>query len=148
MRANEEREIVILGGGVAGVVAGIQLARAGRRPVLITSLRDASLLEGMSPRTEDGLRFAGCEHALGAAGPWVDRYSHWNGEKNQANGETLVDRKTLDAALVEDARETGVEVLIGRVESATRATGGWRITAPEISNGAITAKFLIEARGR
>ncbi len=148
MGASGDYDVVVLGGGIAGAVAGRQLARAGRRVALVTTQRTTSVLEGMSPRTEDGLRFAGCEHALAAAGPWVDRFSHWNGEARQANGETLVDRKSLDAGLIDDAREAGVDVRFGRVDAVSRSPDGWHVVTPDADETDVGAGFLIEARGR
>ncbi len=139
---------MVLGGGIAGAVAGIQLARANRRVVLIASARIDSVHEGMSPRTEDGLRFAGCERALAAAGPWVERFAHWNGERTQANGETLVDRKAFDVGLLEDARAAGVDVHLGRVESVSRMPDGWHVVGPNGEDATVSARFLVEARGR
>jgi len=143
-----EFDIVILGGGIAGAVTGIQLARANRSVVMLTSPRIESVYEGMSPRTEDGLRFAGCEQALAAVGPWVDRFAHWNGERSQANGEILVDRKALDAGLLDDARAAGVDVRVGRVETVSREPDGWHVVGRDGEDEVVSARFLVEARGR
>lgn len=145
---SNEFDIVVLGGGVAGAAAAIQQARANRRVVVVTAPRTVSVYEGMSPRTADGLRFAGCDRALAAAGPWVDRYAHWNGVSNQANGETLVDRAAFDAGLLDDLRAAGVDLRVGRVDSVSRAPDGWHVVGPDGDGAVISARFLVEARGR
>ena len=122
-------ELLILGGGVAGGVAACAFAAEGRAVTLLTQERRHPTYEGLSPRAAEGLRTAGCERALEAAGPWVERISHWNGETRTVNGETLIERQRFDAALLEDARAAGVAVQIGAV-------------------GEIDADFVIEARGR
>ncbi|HEX9646806.1 MAG TPA: NAD(P)-binding protein [Alphaproteobacteria bacterium] len=139
-------EVVIVGGGVAGAVAAAALARAGRRVHLITSRRRQSLIEGRSERAADGFRFAGCTRALDVAGPWVERFSHWNGRRVQANGETLVDRARLDAALLDDARAAGAAVTVARIAALLPIKGGWRALAR--GGVEVEAALLIEARGR
>ncbi|MDP6237699.1 MAG: hypothetical protein QF670_03975 [Alphaproteobacteria bacterium] len=82
-------ELLILGGGVAGGVAACAFAAEGRAVTLLTQERRHPTYEGLSPRAAEGLRTAGCERALEAAGPWVERISHWNGETRTVNGETV-----------------------------------------------------------
>jgi flavin-dependent dehydrogenase len=120
-------DIVVLGGGVAGCIVAAGLARTGRAVTLIAQLRDETLFEGQSPRTADDLKFAGFGAALTSAGPWVERYSYWNGECVQVNGETLVNRRRFDAALLEDARGASVDVRLGRVATVDRSRSGWRV---------------------
>ena len=143
-------DIVVLGGGIAGCVAARGFAGAGKAVALLTSCRRHRAYEGLSPRAAEGLRAAGCEAALAAVGPWVARTSHWNGETRQVNGETLIERRRFDAALLDDARAGGVNVLIGRIEATAESADGWRVSlrCDDGARLAIDAGFLVEARGR
>jgi flavin-dependent dehydrogenase len=143
-------DIVVLGGGIAGCVAARRFVESGRSVHLVSLRRAEPALEGLSPRAAEGLRGAGCERALAAAGPWVERHSHWNGEARQVNGETLVERQRFDDALLDDARDGGAGVSIGRVERVSEGEDGWLVSAraPDGRPFTIEAPFLVEARGR
>ena len=145
-----QRDIVILGGGVAGCVAARGFAAAGQTVTLLTLTRRHRAYEGLSPRAEEGLRDTGCGAALAAVGPWVERVSHWNGETRTINGETLIERRRFDAALLDDARAAGVDVRIGAVAEVEEDDAGWRVSyrGDDGSAGEVLADFLVEARGR
>jgi flavin-dependent dehydrogenase len=142
-------DIVVLGGGIAGCVAARRFAQIGRSVHLVSLRRAEPALEGLSPRAAEGLRGVGCARALAAAGPWVERHSHWNGEARQVNGETLVERQRFDDALLDDARDGGASVSIGRVEGVSEGDC-WLVSArgPGGRSFTIEARFMVEARGR
>lgn len=143
-------DIAVLGGGIAGTIAAALLARQGRRVHMVTRIPTNSQIEGQSPRAVEALRAAGMSQALAVTGPWVDRFSHWNGETVQANGETLTDRARLDAALVLDTKASGATVTVARVGRVKAADRTWRINVHEKSGQVVVleANFLVEARGR
>ena len=94
---------------------------------LISRPRAYRLFEGVAARTYAGLTAAGCTAALAALGDEVLRESHWNDAVSRANRERVVDRTSLDAALINDAKAAGVEVKFGRVGRYLRAGGVWRV---------------------
>lgn len=133
-------DILIAGGGVAGLVAARLLAADGWRVALVGQPRPAAW-EGISPRVVEGFRRAGCTRAEAACATVVPRSGTWNGERHAANVECLVERPVLDAALWADARDAGAELIEGRIERLERDGDGWRLND-------LTGRFLIEARGR
>ncbi len=139
-------DIVVLGGGLSGAAVAVGLARAGRRLVVIDAPRRAAVIEGVSARAEAGMRHAGLNRARMTIGSWVERTSHWNGECRAANGERLVDRGRLDAALREDIAAAGASVVSGRVGRVREVGGRWRVTSGD--GETIDAGLLVEARGR
>jgi flavin-dependent dehydrogenase len=143
-------DVVVVGGGPAGVVTANRLARQGYRIALLAKPRRTPAVEGLSERALVGLRYAGCERALERIGPAVRRLACWNGERFSGNQEWLIERRAFDAALLEDARAAGVEIVAGRAGTVRRAAVRWRI--PWVSavegTGEWPAGFLIDARGR
>lgn len=143
-------DILVLGGGPAGAAAAIGLARLGHRIAVAVAPRPFDACEGLSVRTVEGLRRAGCDIAAGRLGEAVRRRAAWNGVAGEANRETLVDRPALDAALLEDVARAGVAVISGRVAQTAERDGHWtaELRGADGSRRRVTASFLIEARGR
>lgn len=143
-------DILVLGGGPAGAAAAIGLARLGHRVAVVATPRPFDACEGLSERTVDGLRRAGCDIAAGRLGEPVRRRATWNGVAGEANRETLADRPALDAALLEDVARAGVAVISARVAQSAEHDGHWtaELRAADGSQRRVTAPFLIEARGR
>lgn len=142
-------DVLVLGGGPAGAVVAKGLAEAGYETVLISSGSGSPVFEGASERVVEGFRRAGCTRSLGAVGAWVPRRSSWNGVAAEANGEFLVERAALDAALLADAASAGVRVVDGRVaRGATDPEAGVAFIAADGSGCRTQARFLVEARGR
>ena len=148
--ASPASDILVLGGGPAGCLAGLRLAGLGHRVTLATAARSTSRTEGLSARAREVLARYGCRHALAALGPEAVRRSHWNGDASEHNRETLVERSAFDAGLLADAAAGGVSVVrVDRPRIAT-AGAGWRL-AGRGPNGALIeldGEVLIEARGR
>ncbi|MDH3770837.1 MAG: FAD-dependent monooxygenase, partial [Nitrospirota bacterium] len=138
-------EIVVVGGGPAGCIVALGLARLGHQVRLITAPRRRSATEGFSERVVRALEANECRHALGALGPVVPREASWNGEKSAANQEWVVAREHFDAALLEDASAAGTTIEHVRVRRLHRLPQGWRI---ETGGDTFAADYLIEARGR
>lgn len=137
-------DILVIGGGPAGVVAALTLQRGGYRVGLIARPRRLPAVEGLSERALAGLRFAGCQQALACIGPPVLRQACWNGEQFAANQEWIVERAGFDQGLLQDAQASGIICRAGRVTGLCRDGGEWSIAGAD----GIRAGFLIDARGR
>lgn len=143
------RRIAVLGAGPAGVAAAIGLRRAGEEVVLVGEPRRFAAVEGVSMRVLEGLRAAGFSRALGSFAPPSPRCVSWNGTRSHANSESLVDRQAFDAAALDDARDSGVRVVCGRVTSWTQGAGGHLVQfLQDQAAQTLEADFVVEARGR
>jgi flavin-dependent dehydrogenase len=140
-----EMEILIAGGGPAGCIAALGLAAVGHRVRLITSLRPPSV-EGLSERVLQALEANGCRRALAVVGPAVRREARWNGATTAANPEWVVARERLDAALLDDVRAAGGQIVASRIARLRRDAEGWDL---ETARGQRwRGVYLVEARGR
>ncbi|HZP43114.1 MAG TPA: FAD-dependent monooxygenase, partial [Candidatus Binatia bacterium] len=142
-------DVAVVGGGPAGAVAARGLARAGYRVVVLATPRAHSVVEGLSPRTREALRAAGCDAALACLGAAVPRVAAWNGARTAANVEHPVERAALDAALAADARRAGATVVAARAGRVLAERGGWTVDATAAGRRlAVRSRFLVEGRGR
>lgn len=141
-----EPRILVLGAGPAGAAAAIGLRRLGYSVAVISEWRRFAAVEGVSQRVLEGLRHAGLVHAMASAAPPAPRRVHWNGAAHGVNQECLVDRPVFDAALREDLRRAGVELIEARVRSVESSAAGHRLYLEP--GGVQHADFLVEARGR
>ena len=146
----EADEIVVLGGGPAGCLAGACLSRAGYRVSLVSDFKVRPAHEGLSGRTIEALQLAGFRRSLDRVGPPVPRTLHWNGETAQANEESLIERGPFDEGLRADALAAGVRVIHGRALEARHISRGWsvRIACIDGTRTELNGGFLVEARGR
>ncbi|AYF86331.1 FAD-dependent oxidoreductase [Pseudomonas sp. DY-1] len=139
-------EIVVLGAGPAGAAVALGLKRLGYGVRVISEWRRFAAVEGVSQRVLDGLRQAGLQQALACAAAPSPRRVLWNGDGQSINQESLLDRPRFDAAIREDLREAGIEVLEARVLKVESTDDGHLI---QIEAGEpLRADFLVEARGR
>lgn len=136
-----QHDVAIAGGGPAGAVAAILLARAGLRVALATLPRGVRRIEGLSPRVWALVARLGLPDA--GVGPAMPRRSLWGERRGALNREHPVDRAVFDAALLELAAREGVLVLRERVARLDPGRGVMETTA-----GPIGARLLVEARGR
>lgn len=142
-------DVLVLGGGPAGVVAARGLAALGLDVLLLTRRRRPAAFEGLAGRALDGLRHAGCVHALAAVGMEIRRDAEWNGAAFGGNREWITDRPRFDAALERDAAEAGVRVLNARAGHVECLADGWHVgVAGAPGAPGWRARFLVEARGR
>jgi flavin-dependent dehydrogenase len=148
--SGSEYEVVVIGGGPAGVSVARSLAILGHRVALCGSSRRHAAVEGLSERAASALRAAGFAQALEAIGPSLPRRSSWNGVLVDAGREHLVDRRRFDEALLRDALGSGVACHDARCEGWHYGERGVRAHERR-RDGAISlieARFLIDARGR
>ncbi|MCF6215854.1 MAG: NAD(P)/FAD-dependent oxidoreductase [Emcibacter sp.] len=150
---NNNRSIVIMGGGPAGVFTACGLVDLGYSATIITRPRPFPAWEGISERPRTSLQHFGFRAALASIGPMVTRAAHWNGQSQAQNREYILNRQTFDQALLQDAKNKGVQIIHGRVEKAVRHENGWEISyvtsdAPPHQKIKIKADFLVDARGR
>ncbi|WP_271407897.1 flavin-dependent monooxygenase QhpG [Pseudomonas sp. Q1-7] len=139
-------DILVLGAGPAGAAVALGLKRLGHAVRVVGEGRRFAAVEGVSQRVLDGLRQAGLNQALACAAAPSPRRVLWNGDGQSINQECLLDRARFDAALRQDLREAGVEVVEARVLKVDSGADGHHV---RIEPGeALRADFLVEARGR
>lgn len=135
-------DIVIAGGGPAGSLAAVLLARQGARVALVDAGAGRPRLEGLPPRAAtllDGLGLG-----AGEIGPAVARRARWGGLEGAPNREHLVERAAFDAALRRGAADAGASLVVGRIAGLAPAAGGLLLK----DGSALQAGLLVEARGR
>ncbi|MBM7061981.1 FAD-dependent monooxygenase [Pseudomonas sp. UL073] len=138
--------ILVLGAGPAGAAVALGLRRLGYEVCVVSEWRRFAALEGVSQRVLDGLRHAGLTRALASAAAPSPRRVDWNGASQVLNQEFLLDRPRFDAALRDDLRAAGVELIEARVRQIDSGADGHRVALE--SGATLTADFLVEARGR
>lgn len=146
------REIVVIGGGLAGAAAATHLAQAGRDVLLLertTGPHDKVCGEFLSYEAQEELEDLGIDlRALGAV-PIGSVTVQRGGQRADAalpfEGLSL-SRRVLDEALLARAATAGAEVRRGvRVRSLTRGETGWTVGS---DSGAWTARHVILATGK
>lgn len=146
-------QILILGGGPAGGAVALGMKALGYDVTLVTEARPFDAVEGISDRVIQGLRHAGFREALTCLPQPSARSAHWNGETNSANTESLIERKKLDAGILQDLEAAGVHVIRQRVRQVQglvalndESTASVQVM---LDNGdTLSADFVVEARGR
>jgi flavin-dependent dehydrogenase len=156
-------EVLIIGGGPAGTVTAIALARAGRAACVVEQTRYQATRVGehLAPDCRPLLEQLGLWAHVAAGGhlPSPGVRAAWNSDAPyerdyifSAYGSGLnLDRRRFDASLARAAAGAGVEVLTGaRLGSLDGGAGGWRarLDGGRRSGAAIAARFLVDATGR
>lgn len=135
-------DVAIGGGGPAGAVAAILLARAGYRVGLATLPPRGERIEGLSRRVVSILR-ANDLPLCGVAAP-TQRRAQWGDFAGDQNVEHIVRRRDFDRGLLERARSEGVLVLDGAI-SAIQSEA----SVIHMADGrSLLAGLLFDARGR
>jgi flavin-dependent dehydrogenase len=159
-RADVDVEVLVLGGGPAGAVAALTLARRNRH-VLLADRRLASrqsVGEVLPPAGRALLQALGGDALFVAARHrqgWC-RQAAWGGAALSAQDLSFhpygcawhLDREAFDADLLETARQAGVAYMPdARLRhAASRPKGGWSISLGRSQE--IAAAFVIDATGR
>jgi len=141
-------DVAVAGGGPAGAFAARELARAGKRVILIDPAISRPRLEGMGERVARLLSAKGLDGCLEAASEPVKRRISWAGLQNSVNQERIVLRHDFDASLRQAALEAGAELRKARVLRVQAGNPDTSVRL-ELSTGEqVEARLLIEARGR
>lgn len=135
-------DVAIAGGGPAGAVAAILLARAGFRVGIATLPAARERIEGLSPRVAGILRAHGI--ALAGVAPPSQRQAHWSDHRGDQNVEHIVRRALFDKGLLEQAHREGIRVFEGAIAAVQPETGMIRLA----DGRELRAGLLFEARGR
>ncbi|AVO36318.2 flavin-dependent monooxygenase QhpG [Pukyongiella litopenaei] len=135
-------DIAIAGGGPAGAVAAILLARAGFRVGIATLPASRERIEGLSPRVAAILRAH--RIALDGVAPPSQRRAIWGDLRGDQNVEHVVRRARFDNGLLAQARREGVRLFEGAIASVLPETGMIRLA----DGRELRAGLLFEARGR
>lgn len=141
-------DVAVVGGGPAGAIAAHELARSGRRVVLIDPGTTRPRLEGLGERVADLLRQKGLEEALGTASARLPRTVSWAGLSDTANGERLVRRHEFDPVLRTAAARAGATVLPARLTRLETASVEHGVRLALSTGETVTARLMIDARGR
>ncbi|EYD75987.1 putative FAD-linked oxidoreductase [Rubellimicrobium mesophilum DSM 19309] len=147
------REVLVLGGGLAGAAAAVHLARAGRDVCLIERTpgpHDKVCGEFLSFEAQGELRRIGVEPRMLGAVPIQAVAVEAGRRRAEAplGFEALsLSRRVLDEALLAKAAETGAEVRRGaRVTGLVRDGEGWSVEVE--GQGRIGARHVVLATGK
>ena len=159
----ETCDVMIIGGGPAGAIAGRVLAERGRCVVVLEANGEPAAKpgEGLAPEAGAimarlGLR-AALAPAAGIARPCLGVRSTQNSEPARYRDFAfepgglgwLIDRKAFEARLAADARSAGVTWRWNaRATSAIRHDGAWQVCVPALGAKLPAARVVIDASGR
>ncbi len=133
-------DLAIAGGGPAGAIAAILLARAGASVTLVRGPSGAGWTEGAGTRLVAALRAQ--RLAAEGLGPLVERRIAWGALSGAPNREFMLSRPAFEAGLCGQAADEGVRVIRATIRKVRPGT-------IELSDGrTICGGLVFEARGR
>lgn len=155
-----QADIVVIGGGPAGAVAALTLARSGIMVALLDAgaSRHPAVGETLPPAVRPVLDRLAMRAKVAADGylPSVGAWSAWGGSEawgrdfmfNRFGHGWHLDRRRFDALLREAARSAGARLAIGATVtgSAPLDGGGFRVGLAD--GEGITARIVLDASGR
>jgi flavin-dependent dehydrogenase len=156
-------EVLIVGGGPAGIATAVALARAGRAACVVerTRYQAARVGEHLAPDCRPLLEGLGLGVPVAAGGhlPSPGVRAAWNSDVPFERDYIFspygvgfnLDRRRFDASLARGAADAGVEVLTGaRLASLDGSAGAWRarLDGGSRSGAVIAAQVLVDATGR
>jgi flavin-dependent dehydrogenase len=159
----ETCDVIIIGGGPAGAVAGRILAERGRSVVVmeVNSGPAAKPGEGLAPEAGPIVARLGLREALapaaGIARPCLGIRSARNGSSTRYRDYAfesfglgwLIDRKAFETRLAADACRAGVTwCWNARATSAELRGTEWKVCVPALGANLPTARVVIDASGR
>lgn len=150
-------DAIIVGGGPAGAVTALQLARAGRDVLLVDrEPKDQRKIgESLPSSSRPLLKHLGLLKLV-EEGPHLVSYgniSAWGSEDIQHNDFIMdpsgtgwhLDRARFDADLRTAARQAGTNFLSGLVDSIAATDFGWRV---QCEGHTIESRWIVDATGR
>ena len=157
----EDCDVLIIGGGPAGLIAAREAAARGRSHSVIVLERDAAI--GAPVRCGEGVGSAGVAEFLdpapgGALAPWISRritrvlFRAPNGtEVRVAEGDVgfILDRTRFEPAIAVEARAAGADIRSSvEATSMERDGGRWRVrVSAGGETGEIRARIVVGADG-
>ncbi|MGW0788609.1 NAD(P)/FAD-dependent oxidoreductase [Streptomyces sp. NPDC002911] len=151
-------DVLVAGGGPAGCVAALSLARAGARVVIVAPVASpgSRVGESLAPTARPLLERLGVLDRIAADGHALchGNLAAW-GENALSAAEYSfgpygdgwhLDRARFDAVLLQAARAGGACLYAGRVRGVRREHGHWQVVMGDGS--ALPAGYLVDATGR
>lgn len=150
MNQNQDKNIIIIGAGIAGCTSAIGLKKLGFDVTVIYKNRPFIAYEGFSEKTKEGLVSQGCINASKLLDKQSLRNSNWASSSNQVNYEYVVCRKDLDEALLNDVKEKDIKIIEAKVLGTVNYDEDkvkiiYKINENKLE---LSANFIVDARGR